>query len=130
MSELEDKISGILGDPAQMEKITKLAQSLMGGESAGPPGGKDAPQPPPPGVDAAGGFDLDSLGIDAGTIARISRLMQSGSAQNKEEQALLAAMRPYLSEKRRRKMDRAMKLAQLARLARLAMGETEEDGSA
>ena len=86
MSELEDKISGILGDPAQMEKITK--------------------------------------------IARISRLMQSGSAQNKEEQALLAAMRPYLSEKRRRKMDRAMKLAQLARLARLAMGETEGDGSA
>lgn len=122
MSELEDKISGILGDPAQMEKITKLAQSLMGG--------KDAPQPPPPGADAAGGFDLDSLGIDAGTIARISRLMQSGSAQNKEEQALLAAMRPYLSEKRRRKMDRAMKLAQLARLARLAMGETEGDGSA
>ena len=39
MSELEDKISGILGDPAQMEKITKLAQSLMGGVSAGPPGG-------------------------------------------------------------------------------------------
>ena len=56
--------------------------------------------------------------------------MQSGSVQNKEEQALLAAMRPYLSEKRRRKMDRAMKLAQLARLARLAMGETEGDGSA
>ena len=56
--------------------------------------------------------------------------MQSGSAQNKEEQALLAAMRPYLSEKRRRKMDRAMKLAQLARLARLAMGETEGDSSA
>ena len=39
-------------------------------------------------------------------------------------------MRPYLSEKRRGKMDRAMKLAKLARIARLAIGEMEDDGHA
>lgn len=35
MSELEDKINGILGDPAQMEKIAGLAKSLMGGGDSG-----------------------------------------------------------------------------------------------
>lgn len=130
MSELEDKISEILGDSEQMAKITKLAQSLMGGEgtqSSSPAGAADT------GGDsagAAGGFDPAGLGIDAETLGRISHLLSSGSTQNREEQALLSAMRPYLSEKRRGKMDRAMKLAKLARIARLAIGEMEDDGHA
>ena len=36
MSELEDRINQILGDPEQMKKITNIAQSLMGGEGAAP----------------------------------------------------------------------------------------------
>ena len=126
MSELEDKISEILGDSEQMAKITKLAQSLMGGEgtqSSAPAGAAES-------AGAAGGFDPAGLGIDAETLGRISRLLSSGSTQNREEQALLSAMRPYLSEKRRGKMDRAMKLAKLARIARLAIGEMEDDGHA
>ena len=43
---------------------------------------------------------------------------------NRREQALLKAMQPYLSDKRRGKLDRALRLARLARIARLAMGET------
>lgn len=127
MSELEDKISEILGDSEQMAKITKLAQSLMGGEgtqSSAPAGAADTDG------ESAGGFDPAGLGIDAETLGRISRLLSSGSTQNREEQALLSAMRPYLSEKRRGKMDRAMKLAKLARIARLAIGEMEDDGHA
>ena len=31
MSELEDKINSLLSDPEQMEKITQMARSLMGG---------------------------------------------------------------------------------------------------
>lgn len=124
MSELEDKISEVLGDPEQMAQITRLAQSLMGGAgdaagaaSAGTESAKPAALP-----------DLASLGIDADMLSRITRLISSGSAQNADEQALLNAMRPYLSEKRRGKMDKAMKLARLARIARLAIGEME-DGS-
>lgn len=130
MSELEDKISEILGDSEQMAKITKLAQSLMGGEgtqSSAPAGAADTDGES---ACAAGGFDPAGLGIDAETLGRISRLLSSGSTQNREEQALLSAMRPYLSEKRRGKMDRAMKLAKLARIARLAIGEMEDDGHA
>lgn len=121
MSELDEMISGVLSDPEQMAKITKLAQSLMGGDEAA------APTAAPAASDAAG---LDTLGLDGETLARISRLMRGGMGQTREEQTLLEAMRPYLSEKRRRKMDRAMKLARLARIARLAIGEAEEGGDA
>ena len=32
MSEFEDKLNSVLGDPAQMEKIANLAKTLMGGD--------------------------------------------------------------------------------------------------
>ncbi len=56
------------------------------------------------------------------------RLLRQGGAEKPQEQALLEAMRPYLSEKRRSKMDKAMKIARLAQIARLAMGEMGGDG--
>lgn len=127
MSELEDKINGILGDPAQMEKIAGLAKSLMGD-------GGDAPAEKT--KSAGGGLDslMQSLGgsegaIDPAMLARLSRALSSGAGEKKQERALLEAMKPYLSEKRRSKMDKAIKLARLASIARIAMGEMGGDGS-
>ena len=40
-----------------------------------------------------------------------------------QDQALLEAMKPWLSEKRRHKVDRAVKIARMAKLAEMAMGE-------
>lgn len=125
MSELEDKINGILGDPAQMEKIAGLAKSLMGGGDA----------PAEKTKSAGGGLDslMQSLGgdsaIDPAMLARLSRALSSGAGEKKQERALLEAMKPYLSEKRRSKMDKAIKLARLASIARIAMGEMGGDGS-
>ena len=128
MSELEDKINGILGDPAQMEKIAGLAKSLMGGGDSG-----DAPA-----EKTKSGGGLDSLmqclsgsdgAIDPAMLARLSRALSSGAGEKKQERALLEAMKPYLSEKRRSKMDKAIKLARLASIARIAMGEMGGDGS-
>ncbi len=127
MSELEDKINGILGDSEQMAKITELARSLMGGADNEEGGGNN----PAPGGDSDGAAGaLSEFGLDAAALGKIGRLMSAGSAQSSNEQALLSAMRPYLTEKRRSKMDRAMKLAKLARIAKLALGETEGDGHA
>lgn len=119
MSELEDKINAVLGDPKQMEQITKLAKSFMGG---GTPGKAAEPEPKGEGAPFA------SMGIDGATLQRLSRLLRQGGAEKPQEQALLEAMRPYLSEKRRSKMDKAMKIARLAQIARLAMGEMGGDG--
>ena len=52
-----------------------------------------------------------------------SLLMGGESGEAGRETALLEAMRPWLSEKRRHKMDRAMQLAKMARIARLALGQ-------
>ena len=84
MSEFEDKLNSVLGDPF-------------------------------------GGLD-----IDPGLISRIGRLMNGDGDDNK--QRLLQAMEPYLSEKRRGKMDKALKIARLARIAKAAMGEEGGDG--
>ena len=100
MSELEEQLNRILNDPEQMARINSLAQSLMGGE--GPPA--EAPD----GDDALPGRLLSLLN------------RQDGDG---DRQALLQAMKPYLSEKRRGKLDWAMRLTRMARLARLAMGE-------
>ena len=119
MSELEDKINSVLGDPKQMEQITKVARSLMGGaggESGGEAGGR---------AESALGEDL---GIDAASLQRLGRLLSRSGEQKPQERALLEAMRPYLSEKRRSKMDKAIKLARLAKIARLAMGEMGGEG--
>ena len=129
MSELEDKINGILGDPAQMEKIAGLAKSLMGCGDCGTESAEKAKS-------TGGGLDslMQSLGgsdgaIDPAMLARLSRAFSSGAGEKKQERALLEAMKPYLSEKRRSKMDKAIKLARLASIARIAMGEMGGDGS-
>ena len=105
MSELEEMINSILGDPVRMEQVSRLAQSLTGGDPAA-----EAPAAP---------------GIDLSTLGGIKRMMSSTGSQ---EQALLEAMKPWMSEKRRRKMDKAMMLARLAKLAELAADGTEADG--
>jgi hypothetical protein len=106
VSELEDRLNSILSDPEQMARIQNLAQSLMGGE-----GGAAAASSSGSGGEA-----------ESALLGKLSSLLgqQGGDA---EKRALLEAMKPYLSEKRRSKLDRAMRLTRLARVARLAMGE-------
>ena len=109
MSEFEDRINSVLNDPEQMDKIANLAKSLMGGGDTQK-------------ADSGDG----GTGIDPAMLGKIGRLMNAGNAQSSNERALLEAMKPYLTEKRRQKMDRALQLAKLARIARIAMGEMGE----
>lgn len=99
MSEFEDMLNSVLNDPEQMNKIMGLAQSLMGSETAEKP--------------AAAVPDM----------AMLTRIGDLVSRSDDGKQAIFEAMKPYLSEKRRGKMDKAMKLARIARIARIAMGE-------
>ena len=114
MSEFEDQINSLLNDPGQMDKIAALAKSLMGGEAGETKTGKTPA--------AEDGFDPALLGKLAG-------LLKKGGAQDGERTALLNAMKPYLSEKRRSKKEKALKLARIAKLAELAAGEFGGDGN-
>ncbi len=121
MSEFEDRVNSILNDPAQMEKITNLAKSLMGGQ----PGDNDQEEAKESGGQSSAPSDDV---FDAATLGRISRLINAGKKEDSRQRALLEAMRPYLSEKRRDKMDRALRIAKVAKIAELALSELGDDG--
>lgn len=106
MAELEDMLNQVLSDPEQMNKIAGLAKSLMGGGDGSTIPSQNSPLP----------FDPKMMG-------KLQNIMGSSGAKSSSSEALLRAMQPYLSEKRRTKMDKALKLARMAKLAGFAMEE-------
>jgi hypothetical protein len=121
MSELEDKLNKILSSPAEMEKIMGLARSLsgsMGGAAA-------ADQNAAPSESAP---DLSSItsalgNLDPKIMKIAGRLVSEYSSQKNDKAELLNAIKPYLKEDRRAKIDRATEIAKLARLAKIAFSE-------
>ncbi len=109
MSELEDKISGILNNPAEMEKITQLASQFLGGGKSADDN-KETP--------AQSGFDFPML--DGQMLSRISSLMSGGG---NDKANLLRAMTPYLKDSRREKVEKAMRFAKMAKIAGIAFRE-------
>ena len=130
MSEFEDRINSVLKEPEQMDKIASLAKSLMGGGAQSMDSGDGGMMGKlgelAKGLSGGGSAGQESPAIDPAMLGKIGRLMKAGNAQSSNERALLEAMKPYLTEKRRQKRDRALQLAKLARIARIAMGEMGE----
>ena len=126
MGELEEKLNAILGDPAAMEHIFSLAQSL--GTSA-PPSGEPpesgGPDPEKTGPSLQGEAPLDPKLLQLGM-----RLWQEYQTGNPRTAALLEALRPFLREKRRARLDRAAQIARLSHVIRIALqvlGERQEE---
>ncbi|MDD5864508.1 MAG: hypothetical protein PUD80_07735 [Firmicutes bacterium] len=107
MSEMEEKLASILGNPQLMQQIMSMAQAMDNSQSpkeppAAPP--QQAPPSPPP------------ANLDLGAMQKLAGLTrQSGIDQN--QQALLKALSPYISRERRAKLEKAMRAARIARLA-------------
>ena len=120
MSELEDKINSILNSPEEMSRITQLAKSLMGG---GPGDAAGAGGDPP-----GGGLDPDLLSKLSGMLGGMSGGGAGAGAGGNDKLALIQAMGPFLGEKRRRKMTRALQIARAAKLAGILFAEKEGDG--
>lgn len=146
MSELEEKLEGILGNPQAMAQIMSLAQSLnLGGSGQGsnpaqtqdqpqnqeagqapspaaPPQGGSASTPPaaPAGLSGGLGGVLGALGnLDTGTLSAAAQLMgQFSGGMDDQRVALLTALRPFVKEERYAKLDKAIQIAKLSRLIR------------
>lgn len=99
MSEMEDKLSGVLNNPQMMQQIMAMAQSL----------GQSAPAPQAPPVQEAPQLDMAVVQKLAGLAG------QSGI--DAQQKALLQALHPYLSHNRVSKLEKAMRAAKIARLA-------------
>ena len=137
MSELEEKLEGILGNPQAMAQIMSLAQSLnLGGSEQSSDQSQEADQasspaataqsesaPPAASAGLSGGLGgmLGALGnLDAGTLSAAAQLMGQFNSGGGDDQrvALLTALRPFVKEERYAKLDKAIQIAKLSRLIR------------
>lgn len=143
MSELEEKLENILGNPQAMSQIMSLAQSLnLGGSSQAAPS-QDQPQDPPqnetpnqngaapqaapsppPAAPAPSVSGLEGMlgalgGLDMNTLSAAAGLIgQFTDGGDDKRAALLTALRPFVREERYAKLDKAIQIAKLSRLIR------------
>lgn len=131
MADFEEKLESILNNPQAMSQIMSLAQSLGGGASAqsqpppaaGQPAPPPPPSPPPPGPG-------DGLGLDPKLLSGIASLMGQYNSGDDQRVALLNALRPFVREQRYAKIDKAIQIAKLSRMIRMAldMFRAKEEG--
>lgn len=142
MAELEEKLNAILGDQQAMGQIMALARSLSGG--GGQSGeGNEVPleEPASRPEDSARGHDGGMEGmpdlaslfgqVDPAMLQTGMRLLREYQGGDDRNAALLEALRPFLREERRAKLDRALQIARMTRLIRIglsAAGGKEGEG--
>ena len=103
MDDMESKLGAILGNPALMQQIMAMAQNF--GQNTPPENPK---QENPPDVDFT-------------TIQKLAGLASSSRISN-DQQALLRALRPYLSHRRIDRLEKAMQAAKMAGIATSLLG--------
>ena len=121
MGEFEEKLNSILGDQQAMGQIMALAQSL--GKQSPPPGeeGEDRGSPEPAG-DAPSDLSQMMGSLDPKMVQLGMRLLREYQQDDGQNTALLQALRPYLRQERRSRLDKAVQIAKMSRLLRVALG--------
>ena len=119
MGEFEEKLNSILGDQQAMGQIMALAQSL-GKQSSSDQEEKDTA--PEPAEDAPPDLSQRLGNLDPKMVPLGMRLMREYQQDDGQNTALLQALRPYLREERRGRLDKAVQIAKMSRLLRVALG--------
>lgn len=110
MSELEEKLGTILSNPQLLQQIMSMAQTL--GNSQNPPKESLQREESPPSLPE----------FDPSMLQKLSGLAgQTGI--DREQQALLSALGPYISRDRVSRLERAMRAAKMARAATALFGQ-------
>ena len=105
MDDLSEKLAEILSDPASMNKVKQMAESLLGEQVIT----ESPPQPPTVSgiADMLNGAELRSV---MSIITRLKTTKDDSRVQ------LLNALKPHLSDPRRERVDTAIKLLKLFEL--------------
>lgn len=101
MAEMEEKLQSVLNNPHLMQQIMSMAQSM--GQSQNPKPEQDSPGAKLPDFDPA-------------LLQKLSGLAGQSSI-DRDQQALLKALHPYLPRTRVQKLEKAMRAAKMARMA-------------
>lgn len=112
MSELEEKLGAILNNPQMLSQIMSMAQAMSAQQQKQDAPAQQPPQAPLPQVPE----------LDITALQKLSGLA-SQSSVDRDQQALLKALSPYLHKERLNKLERAMRAAKLARFASAAFGQ-------
>ena len=134
MAEFEEKLNSILGDPRAMAQIMDLARSLSGEQGAAAPAspgeeGEKAPQGEEGGAPPAGDLS-EALGqLDPGLLQLGMEVIRQVRSTEDRNAALLSALRPFLREERRGRLDRAIQIARMTRMIRAALTALGERGA-
>ena len=107
MDNIEEKLGSLLSNPQLMQQIMSMAQN---------PGGQPAQEAPPMQAPAL------PPDIDPGMLRKLSGLASQGTI-DRNQQALLTALHPYLNRTKMEKLERAMRAAKMARLASGLLGQ-------
>lgn len=127
MSEFEDKLQSILGNPEAMDQILSMARSLSGNpppqdgpsESLSPQTFREPSDDP---------FSAMS-GLDPRLVQIGMRLLSEYNREDNRTVALLTALQPFLRQERYPKVDKAVQIARLSRVIRVALDAfRKEDG--
>ncbi len=106
MEGIEEKLGSILNNPQMMQQIMSMAQMLGQNQEAPEPPSQPEPNPVP---------ELNPAALQQ----IISLAGQTGIDRN--QKALLGALRPYLTSQRIKKLEKAMRAAKLASLTTTAL---------
>ena len=118
MDEMESKLNSILGNPQMMQQIMAMAQAM---QQDAPQQEEKKPEPPQQKPQAAPAMSAMPSMQDAAMLQRIAGIARQ-SGVDKNQQALLKALSPYLSRERITKLERAMRAAKIAGFASTALG--------
>lgn len=110
MGEFEDKLNSILSSPEDMKKIMNLAQSLSGSGGGNQEGGG-----------GLSGTPLD--GLDPKIMSMMSGILKKVGSEKDDKKELVHALKPYLKKERSEALDRAVRYAKIARIARTVFSE-------
>lgn len=113
-SDLGAMLESVLSNPEQMEKITHMAQSIMGGELPV----KEPVEHISPEKKSTGTESPDGTGI----LSMLGKAF-GGSRTKSRSTQLLLAMRPYMRPEKQEKLDRAIKIAEMVHIAGAVMKE-------
>ena len=132
MSEMEDMVNGILSNPEEMKKIMDMAGKLMGTEGGQAPEASAASNDTPslenllPGVDIASLVSAAQTLLGNDTIKRllsgplVKNIIGEAAHPNNDKRELFNALKPWLSEKRRDKLEKAIVFARAMRVVGVA----------
>ena len=106
MDDLQSTLESLLQNPKELEQLAQTAAAMLQGDTNEEQTDKsDQPF-----------FDLQTL------------MKSLNGESNDRSQQLLTALRPYLSDNRRARLDRASKIARLSKFAEFAFGSELFDG--